>query len=69
MTLQKQLLAQLAISVAEGKRNPMDAIDVAHRDMVNGHGEDGLMVGADDPRGPFQTEQFYDFVFGLHLIF
>lgn len=35
MTLQKQLLAQLAISVAEGKRNPMDAIDVAHRDMVS----------------------------------
>lgn len=42
---------------------------MAHRDMVNGHGEDGLMVGADDPRGLFQTEQFYDFVFGLHLIF
>lgn len=34
MTLQKQLLAQLAISVDEGKRNPVDAIDVAHRDMV-----------------------------------
>lgn len=34
VTLQRQLLAQLAISVAEGKRNPMDAIDVAHRDVV-----------------------------------
>lgn len=34
MILQKQLLAQLAISVDEGKRNPVDAIDVAHRDMV-----------------------------------
>lgn len=34
VTLQRQLLAQLAISVAEGKRNPMDAVDVAHRDVV-----------------------------------
>ena len=29
--------------------------DVALRDMINGHGEDGLTVGLDDFRGLFQS--------------
>jgi len=30
--------------------------DVALRDMVNGHGAGGLMVGLDDLRGLFQPQ-------------
>ena len=29
-------------------------VDVALRDVVSGHGEDGLMVGLDDLRSLFQ---------------
>ena len=31
-----------------------ETVDVALRDMVSGHGGDGLMVGLDDLRGLFQ---------------
>ena len=30
-------------------------VDVALRDMVSGHGGDGLMVGLDDLQGLFQS--------------
>ena len=35
-------------------------VDVTLRDMVNGHGEDGLMVGLVDIRSLFQLWWFYD---------
>jgi len=31
-------------------------IDVALRDTVSGHSGDGMMVGLDDPSGPFQPQ-------------
>ena len=33
-----------------------NCVDVALRDMVRGHGGDGLIVGLDDLRGLFQPE-------------
>mgnify|MGYP001856881985 CR=1 FL=1 len=41
-------------------------VDVALRDVVNGHGEDGLVVGLGDLRGLFQHYRFCDSVSGYN---